>query len=96
MIFFVYFKLDFYFLCSLLKSVQNRQKIKFKNQFREIEILKIHVQIVRVYLAEDILVQKTTSSALYISDFCSNKQMNNKFLDNLTGKAAEVSYRQLF
>ena len=32
--FFVYFKLDFYCLCSLQKS--NRQKIKFKNQVQKL------------------------------------------------------------
>ena len=39
--FFIYFKLDFYCLCSLQKSSLNRQKVKFKNQFRELEITKI-------------------------------------------------------
>ena len=40
--FFVYFKLDFYCLCSLKKS---SSKIEMKNQFREIEILENQVQI---------------------------------------------------
>ena len=45
--FLVYFELDIYCLsCVACKNqVRNRQKIKFKNQFREIEILKNQVQI---------------------------------------------------
>ena len=40
---FVCLKLDFYCLCSLQKS---SSKIKFKNQFREIDILENQMQII--------------------------------------------------
>ena len=49
----VFYEIDFLSILNLVftacvackNQVQNRQKIKFKNQFREIEILKNQVQI---------------------------------------------------